>query len=222
MKKLPYLFSLMLGILACGIQSRPPMDLAGIVNATLTAVAQNNLQASAPSATLIPASIESLPSATSPVTPEALNSTLSLDILRYGTYHSADWGEFQLSDGVYYRTPPTSQESPDSYTTRLMEAVLYGDLNLDGSQDAIVFLATQNGGTGRFVEMAAVLNLNGSANNVSTLYLGDRVIVQAGAIQNGLITLNMLVQGPNDGACCPSQAVTWNFHLDGGQLVQTP
>lgn len=153
-------------------------------------------------------------------TVEERNLTLSLDILRFGVYHSPDWGEFQLSDGIYYRTPPTSQESPENYTTRLLENVLYGDLNLDGLEDAVVFIYTQNGGTGRFVEMAAVLNLNGSARNISTLYLGDRVIVESGAVQDGLITLNLRVQGPNDGLCCPSQIVTWNFHLDNGQLVQ--
>jgi hypothetical protein len=70
--------------------------------------------------------------------------------------------------------------------------------------------------------MAAVLNLNGSANNISTLYLGDRVIVESGAIQDGLITLSLRVQGPNDGACCPSQIAVQNFHLDNGQLVQIP
>jgi hypothetical protein len=155
-------------------------------------------------------------------TAEVKNTTLSLDILRYGVYRSPDWGEFQLSDGVYYRTPPTSQESPDAYTTRLQDLVIYGDINLDGLEDALAFLNTQNGGTGHFIEMAAVLNLNGSPLNVSTLSLGDRVIVESGTIQDGLISLNMRVQGPNDGLCCPSQSVTWNFHLDNAQLVRIP
>ena len=70
--------------------------------------------------------------------------------------------------------------------------------------------------------MAAVLNSNGSARNVSTLYLGDRVVVESGTIQDGLVTLNLRVQGPNDGLCCPSQIATWNFRLNSGQLVQIP
>ena len=61
-------------------------------------------------------------------TVEERNLTLSLDILRFGVYHSPDWGEFQLSDGIYYRTPPTSQESPENYTTRLLENVLMATL----------------------------------------------------------------------------------------------
>jgi len=67
-----------------------------------------------------------------------------------------------------------------------------------------------------------VLNSNGSPINVSTLSLGDRVIVEGGAVAGGLITLNMRVQGPSDPMCCPSQAVTWTFRLDAGQLVKLP
>jgi hypothetical protein len=222
MKKLLYLIPILLSILACGTQHQSTQNVTDIVNATLTAIAQNNSQFVSPQTTFTPISVLVQPTATQQVMSEARNFTLSLDILRYGAYRSPDWGEFQLSDGIYYRTPPTSQESPETYTTRLLDTVLYGDINLDGFEDAVVFLSTQNGGTGHFVEIAAVLNLNGSARNVSTLYLGDRIVVESGAVQDGLITLNLRVQGPNDGLCCPSQIATWNFHLDSGQLVQIP
>lgn len=161
-----------------------------------------------------PTAISELPTATLQVTPQAVNSTLSLDILRNATYRSPDWGEFQLSDGIYYRTPPTSQESPEAYTTRLLDTVLYGDINQDGLGDAIVFLATQSGGTGTFIEMAVVLNLDGSPVNISTRYLGDRVIVESGTVEGGSITLTLRVQGPNDPLCCPSQIEVRNFFID--------
>lgn len=161
-----------------------------------------------------PTAISELPTATLQVTPQAVNSTLSLDILRNATYRSPDWGEFQLSDGIYYRTPPTSQESPEAYTTRLLDTVLYGDINQDGLGDAVVFLATQSGGTGTFIEMAVVLNLDGSPVNISTRYLGDRVIVESGTVEGGSITLTLRVQGPNDPLCCPSQIEVRNFFID--------
>ena len=148
------------------------------------------------------------------------NPTLSLDLLRNGIYHSQDWGEYQLSDGVYHRPPPTSQESPDAYTSRMLDQVIFGDINLDGFEDAVVFLTTQNGGSGHLVEMAAVLNFNGSPRNIATLYLGDRVMVEGGAVMNGLIALNLRVQGPNDAACCPSQAAALAYLLKGDQLIQ--
>ncbi len=154
------------------------------------------------------------PIASQQAAPEANNSILSLDILQNATYRSPDWGEYQLSNGVYYRTPPTSQESPETYTTHLLDTILYGDMNDDGAQDAVVFLNTQNGGTGHFIEMAVFLNLNDSPVNVNTEYLGDRVIVESGTVEGGLITLNLRTQGPNDPACCPSQIEERKFFYD--------
>jgi len=149
-------------------------------------------------------------------------ATLSQSVLLNSIYRSPDWGEFQLRDGVYYRTPPTSQESPESYTTRFQDPIFYGDINADGLEDALVILSTQNGGSGHFIELAAVLDQNGNPYNVATMSLGDRVAVESGKVENEGIVLNMRVQGPNDGLCCPSQFVTWNFVLNGSQLIKLP
>lgn len=201
MKKMLALLPLLFLLAACASRPTAAPDLTESVNATLTAVAQN----AAPTL--------------QPTTPPA---ALSLDQLRGGAYTSPDWGTFQLTDGIYYRALPTGQESPEAYTTRMLDTVLYGDIDLDGVEDALVFLATQNGGTGHFVEMAAVLNRDGSASNAATLYLGDRVVVESGSIAGGVITLQMRVQGPNDPMCCPSQAVTSTFRLENGLLVRLP
>jgi hypothetical protein len=150
------------------------------------------------------------------------NSSLSMDVIRNNVYRSPDWGEFQLTDGVYYRSTPTPQDSPEAYTTRIQEPTFYGDINADGLEDALVILNTQNGGSGHFIELAAVLNQNGSAYNVSTIYLGDRVVVESGKVENGTIKLSMRVQGPNDGLCCPSQPAEWEFVLSENQLVTLP
>ncbi len=150
------------------------------------------------------------------------SATLSQSVLFNSLYRSPDWGEFQLTNGIYYRTPPTSQESPESYTTRIQDPIFYGDVNADGLEDALVILNTQNGGSGHSIELAVVLNQNGSAYNISTISLGDRVVVESGKVENGMIILNMRVHGPNDGLCCPSQFVTWNFVLSGNQLIKLP
>jgi hypothetical protein len=150
------------------------------------------------------------------------SATLSQAMLFNSTYRSPDWGEFQLTEGIYYRPPPTSQESPESYTTRIQDPVFYGDINTDGFEDALVVLTTQNGGSGHFIELAVVLDQNGSPNNIATIYLGDRVVVESGKVENGTIVLNMRVQGINDGLCCPSQLVTWKFVLAGDQLIKLP
>jgi len=73
MKRILYLLPLLLGIFACGAQSSPTQDVSGIVNATLTAIAQNNLQVVAPQATFTPIPIQVQPTATQ-VAPTVLPS----------------------------------------------------------------------------------------------------------------------------------------------------
>ena len=62
----------------------------------------------------------------------------------------------------------------------------------------------------------------GQAWNAAALSLGDRVVVEAGTVQDGVVTLNMRVHGPEDGLCCPSQSATWTFRLENGQWVRLP
>jgi hypothetical protein len=145
-----------------------------------------------------------------------------LSTLQNTVYRSVDWGEIKLENGIYYRTPLNPLESREIYATKLRDLVVRGDLNDDGLEDAVVFLSTQNGGTGHFVEAAAVINRNGLANNASTLSLGDRVVVEGGRIQEGTLILDMRVHGPNDGLCCPSQLESWRLQLEGERLVRGP
>ncbi|HWQ46567.1 MAG TPA: hypothetical protein VN376_06855 [Longilinea sp.] len=214
MRKLIYLLPLLLIMAAC--QAVPPSAQTVIeaVNATLTAVAQNNPQENTSQSASTPNTIQAAPTGESPA--------ISLEALFNGTYRSPDWGEFQLTDGMYYRTPPTSLDSADTYTTRLLDTIIYGDLNADGLEDAVVFLSTQSGGTGHFVEVAAVLNVDGVPYNISTLYLGDRVVIESGVIENGIITIHLIEQGPNDAMCCPSQNVERSYRLENDQLVEVP
>jgi hypothetical protein len=149
-------------------------------------------------------------------------SRLGDSTLKNATYHSPDWGNFQLDDGVYHRPPAAPGASASASATQLLEPVLYGDLNRDGIEDAALLLSTQNGGTGHFVELAAVLNQNGAARNVATVSLGDRVVMESGRVAAGTIILDMRVQGPNDGLCCPSQLVTWRYQLIGADLLKLP
>ncbi len=159
----------------------------------------------------------------SPAAPAPVQAaSLTLAALQNAFYHSPDWGSYQLVDGVYHRPPSAPGKSPEAYLTQMIQPVAFGDLNGDALDDAVVFLSTQNGGTGNFREIAAVINRGGTPDNVSTVSLGDRVVIEAAQIQAGVITLSMRVQGPNDGMCCPSQLETWRFQLESGSLVRLP
>jgi hypothetical protein len=157
-----------------------------------------------------------------PSTPVIPAPPLTELALQNGSYHSPDWGDFQLVEGVYLRPPLAPGESAEIYKTEFREPTVFGDLNADAAEDAIVFLSTQNGGTGHFVELAAVLNRDGRAENVATVSLGDRVGIEAARIEAGVIALDMRVHGPNDPMCCASQLETWRFRLEGEALVRQP
>ena len=145
---------------------------------------------------------------------------LTLAMLQNAQYHSGTWGDYQLVNGIFYRTPPTAGESPELYSTELYMPA-FGDLNMDGLEDAVVILRTQNGGNGNNKELAVVLDRSGTAYNVSTFDAG-MVAVDAVQIQSGMISLNVRTLAPNDGLCCPSQQETWRFRLENDQLVRLP
>jgi len=149
---------------------------------------------------------------------------LSEEALKNAEYHSQDFtlsntpvnGTIRLTDGKYEYKGPQS--------TLFMLQVNYlqstaGDLNGDGTPDAVVVLDTNTGGSGVFLYLAALVNQDGQPDNVSTVFLGDRVKIDAVTIQSGVVRLEMVVQGTQDAMCCPSQKVTQEFVLKNNQLM---
>jgi hypothetical protein len=96
-----------------------------------------------------------------------------------------------------------------------------GDLNGDGVPDAAVVLVYWGGGSGVFNYLAAVLNDQGAPRHVASAELGDRVRIDGLSVAAGKVTVNLTVQGEHDPMCCPTQAETRTFSLQGQELVQT-
>jgi hypothetical protein len=122
-----------------------------------------------------------------PSTPVIPAPPLTELTLQNAKYHSPDWGDVPLVEGVYLRPPQAPGESAEIYKTEFREPAVFGDLNADGAEDAIVFLSTQNGGTGHFVELAAVLNRDGRGEPVHQS-LGDRAGIEAARMSGGYLT----------------------------------
>jgi hypothetical protein len=96
-----------------------------------------------------------------------------------------------------------------------------GDLNGDGVPDAAVVMVYWGGGSGVFNYLAAVVNDRGQPRHVASAELGDRVRIDGVAVKDGTVTVNLTVQGANDPMCCPTQAATRTFSLQGKDLVET-
>jgi len=119
----------------------------------------------------------------------------------------------QLTDGQYTNT--------DEYLhMELLNLRAYGDLDGDGVDDAAVLLATNTGGSGVFVDLAVVLDRGGKPQDTARYFLGDRIKPERMAINGGLIELALVVHGPDDPLCCPTESVVWRFRLVGSELVK--
>ncbi len=180
-------------------------------------------QSPLPTASVVP-SVAAPPKATPVITPclsSNNESALTLAMLQNAEYRLNSLYEnetIRLTNGIYHRPGTPAQHD----YIKLDQAIAYGDLNGDGHGDAAVILRDWEGGTGVFVNLAAVIDRDGQPYNISTKDLGDRVQILSSCILSETITLNMLMAGPNEGFCCPTQQVIWSWKLVNDELVRLP
>ena len=141
--------------------------------------------------------VESNPLAPAALANLAFNSELALE------------GRALLANGVY--TESIDEESASGIEVRLLaDPIAYS--TLDGQEAAATILTESGGGSGLFVSLALVVLTEGEATHVASAPLGDRVDVQALTFDdNGQIEVSLLVLGPEDPLCCPSQPITQRY-----------
>jgi hypothetical protein len=131
----------------------------------------------------------------------------------------ASSGKAQLKDGVFEE--PVSPGAATTTTIRLGKELAVGDVNGDGVEDAAVTLVVQSGGSGVFTFLALVLNDNGTAKPVTSILIGDRIVVKSLAIQPGTVVVTMLTRKPNEPmSAAPTVEVRRTFTFRGGKLVE--
>ncbi|MDB5239079.1 MAG: hypothetical protein JWO00_414 [Candidatus Parcubacteria bacterium] len=122
-----------------------------------------------------------------------------------------------LKDGHYEDDAQSIQmdldDKPASYAA--------GDLNGDGSDDLVAVYAETTGGTGYFYYLAAFLNEKGSPKLAAWTDLGDRITVNKISISKGVITADIVTQGPNDAMCCATLRKIFTYKLSGSALIET-
>jgi hypothetical protein len=134
--------------------------------------------------------------------------------------YNTEWastGVAHLEDGTYTEK---YEDSATGLVIALTDMSAFGDLDGDGTPDAVAVLGTNGGGSGVFIDLVAVLDKSGSPIHVATTLLGDRVIVNSLSITDQVVTVDMITQGPGDGMCCPTLPVTFKFRLEGDQFIQ--
>jgi basic membrane protein A len=140
---------------------------------------------------------------------------LNLAALRRATYQVGITAEITatLTNGEYL-------DPANRVIVSLGDLVAYGDLTGNGQDEAIVFLVTEYGGTGRFYDLVVMTDQNAAPTQLAATPLGDRVQLRSISVKQGLLVVNMVEAGPDDAACCPTQEVVKVFGLEGDQLQE--
>ena len=181
-----------------------------------------------------PPALDPTATATPAVASEAV--PLSDDALLDAEYLIPDMdARVQFQDGFYHwvrqpgqtetQNPAPVEPMPNWASWLDPEVIATGDLDGDGQDDAAVIIRSQFGGTGVFVTLAAVHNDAGAPVHVATAPLGDRVGINAVAIENGEIILDMLTHAdPGSpqwaGQCCPTVPTESRYRLESNDLTQ--
>ena len=181
-----------------------------------------NIQSVSPTSTPMPSTdTPMVPTLTNPavttdtsVAPTPISGGLTLDMLRNGTYHTPVYDRtVSLVNGSY-----SDVSGSGTFSVQMLNVYAIGDLNGDGKNDAAVILAENDGGSGVFESVVALVDQAGAPHQVSQAQLGDRVLVNSVDISSGVIHLDLVVQGPSDPLCCPSLPQKQNFWLIGEKL----
>jgi hypothetical protein len=139
--------------------------------------------------------------------------------VRNAVYNIPQVGKITFKDGAYDRDAIDSL-GQSSLHIGLVDLFAFGDLNEDGSEDAITFLASKFAGPEIFLSLEVLLNNNGSPSHVASYLIGDRVGIDSVRIVGGLVDLHLITQGPNDSMCCPTLHISKRLQLQNGKLIE--
>jgi hypothetical protein len=108
-------------------------------------------------------------------------------------------------------------------TTAVWGAPAAADLDGDGDQDAILIIATQQGGSGTFYYVAVAELDGGTYTGSAGVLLGDRIAPQSVGFADGVVTVNYAERRPDEPMSAPpSVAASKRFVYRNGVLQLLP
>ena len=130
-----------------------------------------------------------------------------------GDSSSVVGGQVPLSGGAW--------SDPGGSTFSLHATHALGDLDGDGSADAIALVVEDSGGTGRFTYMFALMNRAGQpVQEGEPEWLGDRTVIERLTIdRRGVVSVRYRTHGDRDPACCPTMRIEDRYRVENGKLV---
>ena len=121
-----------------------------------------------------------------------------------------------LAGGVF-----TATSDAETIVVHLLASyVSLGDLNGDGSEDAVALLELDTSGSGRFTYAAPVLDVLTTPTVGTAVEVEDRIQPNTLAIVDGQVVAEYIGHGAGDGDCCPSWNIRHTFAWQDGALVE--
>jgi heat shock protein HslJ len=128
-------------------------------------------------------------------------------------------GPVKLVDGRWRGRPYKKGSATRPVVSLVGDFRITGDLDGDGTDDAVVLLNYAPGGTGQLLHLAVMARKKGKIQNLATTLIGDRVQIRDVRIEQKRIFVDIIQAGPKDAMCCPGEVTTREWTLEpGGKL----
>jgi len=107
----------------------------------------------------------------------------------------------------------------DYLVAQLLPQAAFGDINGDGSEDAVLLLAENMGGSGTFVSLIGLVASGNGFTQVPAVLVDDRPLINSLTLDGNKIVLDADIHGVNDLAVSPSMKVVEQYQLYNGNLT---
>lgn len=131
-----------------------------------------------------------------------------------GEHSNVGDGKVPIAGGTW-----TDAESGSTFVLHPVHAL--GDLDGDGTGDAVAIVVESSRGTGSFYYLFAIGSRDGKPAQLGEPeWLGDRTVVQRLTIdRKGVITIRYVTHADGDPACCPTMKIQDRYRLQNGRLI---
>lgn len=104
---------------------------------------------------------------------------------------------------------------------RLIESpIAFANLDSDGDEDVAVLLASSLGGSGTWLSLHAIVDVDGAPVCRASIALGDRTQVRALRADSGRVHAALTLQSGDDPMCCPSLHADVEYVLQGNRWIE--
>jgi len=134
-----------------------------------------------------------------------------IDAAKYSPQASLVDGPVQLINGNWNGPSDTGFSHP--YVSIMPDFTVYGDIDRDGNNEAVVVVHESGGGSGIDRVLALFGRVGEEVRHFGSVRLGDRVQVRSVQIKPTQLIAEYVRQGENEPRCCPTEVArtTWNY-----------